>query len=68
MAAHIIKRADCGGTWYLVDGNLVKSLKTKAKRYAEVLLRQYEAKNLVSRRFPLSANFTKSGSKPKLSR
>jgi integrase len=42
MPAHIIKRADCGGTWYLVDGDLIKSLKTKTKRYAEALLRQHQ--------------------------
>jgi integrase len=42
MPAHIIKRSDCGGTWYLVDGDLTKSLKTKTKRYAEAQLRQYQ--------------------------
>jgi integrase len=42
MPAHIIKRADCGGTWYLVDGDLIKSLKTKTRRYAEALLRQHQ--------------------------
>ena len=41
MAAHLIRRADCGGTFYLVDGELTRSLKTKVKRYAEALLRQY---------------------------
>jgi integrase len=42
MPAHIIKRADCGGMYYLVDGDHIKSLKTKTKRYAEALLRQYQ--------------------------
>jgi integrase len=42
MPAHLIKRADCGGTYYLVDGELTKSLKTKTKRYAEALLREYQ--------------------------
>jgi integrase len=42
MPAYIIERADCGGTYYLVDGEHTKSLKTKTKRYAEALLRQYQ--------------------------
>ena len=41
MPAHIIRRKDCGGTFYLIDGELTKSLKTKTRRYAEVLLRGY---------------------------
>jgi hypothetical protein len=41
MPAHLIKRADCGGTYYLVDGDEIKSLKTKTKRYAEALLKQH---------------------------
>ena len=40
MAAHIVKhpKSDC---WFLADGFRKYSLKTKAKREAEALLRQY---------------------------
>jgi hypothetical protein len=41
MPAHIVRRSDCAGTFYLVDGERVKSLKTKTRRYAEAMLRQY---------------------------
>ena len=41
VSAHIIKRADCGGMYYLVDGDLTKSLKTKTEEYAKKLLDQY---------------------------
>lgn len=41
MPAHLIKRKDCGDTYYLVDGELTRSLKTKVKRHAEALLQQY---------------------------
>jgi len=42
MPPHLIKRHDCGGTYYIVDGDVTKSLRTKTKRYAELLLRQYQ--------------------------
>jgi integrase len=41
MAAHIIKREDRGGTWYLAEGELYRSLKTKSKGEAEFKLREY---------------------------
>ena len=42
MPAHLIWKDDNGKNgYYLVDGYLVKSLKTKTKAHAEVLLKQY---------------------------
>ena len=41
MPAHLIKRKDCGDTYYLVDGEVTRSLKTKVKRHAEALLQQH---------------------------
>jgi hypothetical protein len=40
MPAHI--KQNKYGVWYLVDGYLCKSLKTKTKREAEVRLKQYQ--------------------------
>ena len=40
MPAHL--KQNKYGVWYLVDGYLCKSLKTKAKREAEVRLKQYQ--------------------------
>jgi integrase len=41
MPAHLIKRSHCGGTFYIVDGDYVRSTKSKVRRYAEAELRQY---------------------------
>jgi integrase len=41
MPAHLIKRDDCGGTFYIVDGSIVRSTKSKIRRYADAQLRQY---------------------------
>lgn len=41
MPPHIIKRKDAGGNYYLVDGRLIKTLKTPVKRHAEALLERY---------------------------
>ena len=41
MAAHIKQRKDRGFTWYLVDGNLIRSLGTTKKGLAQQRLEQY---------------------------
>src|SRR5215471_8977637 len=41
MAAHIKKRKDRGSVWYLVDGDLIRSLETTTKGIAEQLLAKY---------------------------
>ena len=41
MAAHIKKRKDRGSVWYLVDGDLIRSLETTKKGIAEQLLAKY---------------------------
>ena len=41
MPAHIKKRADRGGTWYLFDGDVKLSLETTKKGLAEFKLEQY---------------------------
>jgi len=41
MPPHIIKRKDRSSTWYLVDGQVNRSLKTKNRGVAEYLLRDY---------------------------
>jgi integrase len=41
MPAHIKKRADRGGIYYLVDGSKIKSLETTVKRLAQARLEQY---------------------------
>ena len=40
MPPHIIKRKDRSLTWYLVDGEVNQSLKTKNKGVAEFLLKE----------------------------
>ena len=41
MPAHIKRRKDRDGTFYLIDGRLTQSLKTKVKRFAEARLQEY---------------------------
>ena len=41
MPPHIKQRKDRGSTYYLVDGDLIKSLKTAKKGLAQYLLEQY---------------------------
>lgn len=41
MPPHVKRRKDRDGSWYLIDGRIVKSLKTKVRRYAEARLDQY---------------------------
>lgn len=41
MPPHVKKRRDRSGTFYLIDGRLNHSLKTKVRRYAEARLEQY---------------------------
>lgn len=41
MPPHIIKRKDRSSMWYLVDGEINRSLKTKSKGIAESLLKDY---------------------------
>ena len=41
MPAHILKRKDRNSIWYLADGEVTRSLKTKSKGVAEYLLKQY---------------------------
>jgi len=41
LAAHIKQRKDRGSIWYLVDGDLIKSLETNKKGIAQYLLEQH---------------------------
>ena len=41
MPPHVKRRRDRTGTFYLIDGRIVRSLKTKVKRLAEARLDQY---------------------------
>jgi hypothetical protein len=70
MPAHLKRRADRGGTYYLFDGDVKLSLETTKKGLAEFKLEQYiKDKNSPK---PISTPTVKSisirGSKPNLSR
>src|SRR5262249_25085453 len=58
MPAHIIWKEDNGKNgWYLADGYTSKSLKTKSKRHAESLLKQYIQGKLSLERCPTVREF-----------
>src|SRR5262245_17580143 len=62
MPAHIIWKEDHGKHgWYLADSYRVKSLKTKSKSHAQVLLKRYNEGKLNLRPCPSVAVLYKAG-------